>query len=89
MVKKSQRKGEVEAPKKVKLSPEQEVKAIVKKSQLASAKNENKMTIEEAVRVLRVRIAMLQTLKCGLMIIRPLKFGPHGLPTIFSSRPLL
>jgi hypothetical protein len=54
MVKKSQRKGEAEPARKARLSPEQEVKGIMKRSQLVSMKNENKMTIEEAVRVLKV-----------------------------------
>lgn len=58
VVKKSTRKGEEETTKKNKLSPEAEMKAAVRKLKARSDMNPNKMTIEEAVKVLRVRISL-------------------------------
>jgi hypothetical protein len=55
VVKKSTRKGEVEAPKKPKLSPEAEMKIMIRKATQVSQRNQNKMTMDEAIRILRVR----------------------------------
>lgn len=53
VVKKSTRKGEVEPPKKAKLSPESEMKIIIRKATAVSQRNQNKMSMDEAIRVLR------------------------------------
>ncbi|KAG8867069.1 mitochondrial 54S ribosomal protein mrpl1 [Serendipita sp. 405] len=52
-VKKPTRKGEAETSKKPRLSPESEMKSVVKQAAAVSDKNENKMTLEDAIRVLR------------------------------------
>jgi len=54
VVKKSTRKGEVEPPKKAKLSPEAEMKIAIRKATALSQRNKNKMTMDEAIRILRV-----------------------------------
>jgi hypothetical protein len=58
VVKKSTRKGEEETTKKNKLSPEAEMRAAVRRLKARSDMNPNKMTIDEAVKVLRVRISL-------------------------------
>ncbi|KAG8832584.1 mitochondrial 54S ribosomal protein mrpl1 [Serendipita sp. 399] len=52
-VKKPTRKGEVETSKKPRLSPESELKLVVKRAAARSEKNTNKMTLEDAIKVLR------------------------------------
>jgi len=54
VVKKSTRKGEVEPPKKARLSPEAEVKIMIRRATALSQRNPSKMTMGEAIRVLRV-----------------------------------
>jgi hypothetical protein len=63
VIKKSTRKGEEETTKKNKLSPEAEMKAAVRKLKARSDMNANKMTIDEAVKVLRVRISLKECTK--------------------------
>ena len=58
VVKKSTRKGEEEKTKKNKLSPEAEMRVAVRRLKARSDMNPNKMTIDEAVKVLRVRISL-------------------------------
>ena len=58
VVKKSTRKGEEETTKKNKLSPEAEMRVAVRRLKARSDMNPNKMTIDEAVKVLRVRISL-------------------------------